>query len=74
MEQWIYLEGSIRYNRRMDVIFFITYCGLTPVEAGSIIAIARIIDAIASPIMGHITDNFGRTKLGKNLEDAGSFY
>ncbi|MFP5183003.1 MFS transporter [Bacillus altitudinis] len=47
--------------------FFITYCGLTPVEAGSIIAIARIIDAIASPIMGHITDNFGRTKLGKKF-------
>src|SRR5690242_10288242 len=47
--------------------FFITYCGLTPVEAGSIIAIARIIDAIASPLMGHITDNFGRTKLGKKF-------
>lgn len=47
--------------------FFITYCGLTPVEAGSIIAIARIIDAMASPIMGHITDNFGRTKLGKKF-------
>lgn len=47
--------------------FFITYCGLTPVEAGSIIAIARIIDAIASPIMGHITDNFGRSKLGEKF-------
>ncbi|MEH7143136.1 MFS transporter, partial [Priestia megaterium] len=47
--------------------FFITFCGLTPVQAGSIIAIARIVDAIASPLMGHITDNFGRTKLGKKF-------
>ncbi|MGG1217419.1 MFS transporter [Priestia endophytica] len=47
--------------------FYITFCGLTPVEAGSIIAIARIVDAIASPLMGHITDNFGRTKLGKKF-------
>lgn len=43
------------------VIFYTTYCGLSVVEAGSIFAIARVIDAVLSPIMGYITDNFGDT-------------
>ena len=42
-------------------IFYTTYCGLSVVEAGSIFAIARVIDALLSPIMGYITDNFGDT-------------
>ncbi|WP_437137715.1 MFS transporter [Bacillus safensis] len=68
MEQWIYLEGvAFAIIGAWMLYFFITYCGLTPVEAGSIIAIARIIDALASPLMGHITDNLGRTKLGKKF-------
>lgn len=36
-------------------------------EASSIFAIARIIDAILSPIMGYITDKFGSTRLGKRF-------
>jgi len=53
--------------------FFITYCGLTPVEAGSIIAIARIIDAIASPLMGHILIILVVPNLEKSLEGEDSF-
>lgn len=47
--------------------FYVTFCGLTPIEAGSILFIARILDTIISPVMGYITDNFGHTKLGKKF-------
>lgn len=49
------------------LFFYTTYCGLSVLEAGSIFAIARIIDAILSPIMGYITDNFGNTWLGRKF-------
>ena len=35
------------------LFFYTTYCGLSVVEAGSIFAIARVIDAVLSPIMGN---------------------
>ena len=49
------------------LFFYTTYCGLSMVEAGSIFLIARFADAIASPIMGYITDRFGNTRLGKRF-------
>lgn len=49
------------------LFFYTTYCGLSVFEAGSIFAIARVIDAILSPIMGYITDNFGNTWLGRKF-------
>ncbi|MGZ0752737.1 MFS transporter [Kluyvera sichuanensis] len=49
------------------LFFYTTYCGLSVLEAGSIFAIARIIDAILSPVMGYITDNFGNTWLGRRF-------
>lgn len=49
------------------LFFYTTYCGLSVLEAGSIFAIARIIDAILSPVMGYITDNFGNTWLGRKF-------
>ncbi len=49
------------------LFFYTTYCGLSVFEAGSIFAIARVIDAILSPIMGYITDNFGNTRLGRKF-------
>jgi len=49
------------------LFFYTTYCGLSVLEAGSIFAIARVIDALLSPIMGYITDNFGNTWLGRKF-------
>jgi len=47
--------------------FYTTVVGLSPIEAGSILAIARFWDAITDPTMGYITDNtrsrFGRRKV-----------
>src|SRR5882672_4207686 len=47
--------------------FYTTFCGLTPVEAASIFAIARILDAVASPLIGYISDHFHRTRLGQRF-------
>ncbi|HEX4503081.1 MAG TPA: MFS transporter [Scandinavium sp.] len=49
------------------LFFYTTYCGLSVLEAGSIFAIARVIDAILSPVMGYVTDNFGDTWLGRKF-------
>ncbi|WHP30885.1 MFS transporter [Trabulsiella odontotermitis] len=49
------------------LFFYTTYCGLSVLEAGSIFAIARVIDALLSPVMGYITDNFGNTWLGRKF-------
>ena len=47
--------------------FYTTVVGLSPIEAGSILAIARFWDAITDPTMGYITDNtrsrFGRRRV-----------
>jgi len=47
------------------LFFYTTFAGLNAVQAASIIAIARIVDAVTSLIMGGLTDNFYKTKLGK---------
>lgn len=47
------------------LFFYTTFAGLTPIEGASIIAIARIVDAVASLFIGSISDNFYKTKLGK---------
>ena len=49
------------------MFFYVTYCGLTPIEAGSILFIARILDTIISPLVGYVTDNFGNTRAGRRF-------
>ncbi|WP_462410595.1 MFS transporter [Neobacillus sp. Marseille-QA0830] len=59
--------GAFALTAAWLLFFLTTFCGLTAVEAGSIFAIARIVDAIAAPTMGYITDNFHKTKLGRKF-------
>lgn len=49
------------------LFFYTTFVGLTPIEAASIVAIARIVDAIVSLFMGSFTDNFYKYKLGQKF-------
>jgi len=49
------------------LFFYTTYAGLTPIEAASIVGIARIVDAIVSLSIGSISDNFYKTRLGKRF-------
>jgi oligogalacturonide transporter len=49
------------------VYFYTTFCGLTPIEATGIFGIARILDAIWSPLIGYLSDNLGDTWIGRKF-------
>ncbi|WJV54723.1 MFS transporter [Pectobacteriaceae bacterium CE90] len=49
------------------LFFYTTFVGLTPIEAASIVAIARIVDAIISLFMGSFTDHFYKNYFGKKF-------
>ncbi|WP_336284719.1 MFS transporter [Citrobacter arsenatis] len=47
--------------------FFTNFSGLTPIQAGSILFIAKVIDTFVSPCVGYLTDNIGNTRLGRRF-------
>ncbi|EAP9886524.1 MFS transporter [Salmonella enterica] len=49
------------------LFFYTTFVGLSPVEAASIVAIARIVDAVVSLFMGSFTDHFYKNPLGRRF-------
>nr|WP_318381005.1 MFS transporter [uncultured Enterobacter sp.] len=49
------------------LFFLTTFCGLTPLEAGSLFAVARIVDVVMCPVMGYVSDNFHKTRLGRRF-------
>lgn len=49
------------------LFFYTTFVGLSPIEAASIVAIARIVDAVVSLFMGSLTDHFYKTYFGKKF-------
>jgi oligogalacturonide transporter len=49
------------------LFFYTTFCGLTALQATGIFAAARIIDAVASPLIGFTSDHFYRTRLGRRF-------
>jgi oligogalacturonide transporter len=50
------------------ILFFYTnFCGLTPVQAATIFAVARLLDAIASPLIGYVSDHLHRTRIGQRF-------
>lgn len=55
------------------MFFYVTYCGLSPMQAGSILFIARILDTIISPLVGYLTDNIGNTRIGRRFGRRRSF-
>lgn len=59
--------GTTALTAAWLLYFYTTFCGLTPIEATFIFAMARILDAVVSPLMGYLTDNFGNTWLGKRF-------
>lgn len=59
--------GSMAVISGWLIFFYTTFCGLSAVEAASIFAIARILDAVASPLIGHISDNLGKTRVGRRF-------
>lgn len=59
--------GSMAVISGWLIFFYTTFCGLSAIQAASIFAIARIIDAVASPLIGHISDNLNKTKIGRRF-------
>ncbi len=49
------------------LFFYTTFCGLTAVQAAAIFAIARLFDAVASPLIGFLSDHFHRTAIGRRF-------
>ncbi|WP_184718786.1 MFS transporter [Caulobacter sp.] len=47
--------------------FFITFCGLSPVEAGLILGLPRLLEAITCPLIGYISDNLRHTWIGRKI-------
>lgn len=47
------------------LFFLTTFCGLTPIQAGSLFAVARIVDVIMCPVIGYVSDNFHKARLGR---------
>ncbi|MCT4714371.1 MFS transporter [Enterobacteriaceae bacterium H18W14] len=59
--------GTTALTAAWLLYFYTTFCGLTPIEATFIFAMARVLDAVVSPLMGYLTDNFGSTWAGKRF-------
>lgn len=59
--------GTTALTAAWLLYFYTTFCGLSPIEATAIFALARLLDAVISPLMGYLTDNFGATRLGKRF-------
>jgi oligogalacturonide transporter len=49
------------------LFFYSTFCGLSAFEASLIFAISRLLDAVWSPLVGHISDHMGSTWLGRKF-------
>ena len=47
--------------------FFITFCGLSPVETGLILGLPRLLEAITCPLIGYISDNLRHTWVGRKI-------
>ncbi|WP_158780645.1 MFS transporter [Pantoea sp. BAV 3049] len=59
--------GTMALTSAWLLYFYTTFCALSPIEATSIFAMARIVDGVVSPLMGYLTDHFGSTRLGKRF-------
>jgi len=59
--------GSMAVISGWVLIFYTQFCGLSAGQAALIFAVARILDAVASPLIGYISDNFGGTALGRRF-------
>jgi oligogalacturonide transporter len=47
--------------------FFTTFAGLTAVEAGLILGLPRLLEAITCPLIGYVSDNLRHTWVGRRI-------
>lgn len=63
----VFGAGSMAVIAGWILFFYSTFCGLTTLEASGIFAISRLFDALWSPLLGHISDSIGSTRLGRRF-------
>jgi oligogalacturonide transporter len=63
----VFGAGSMAVIAGWILFFYSTFCGLTTVQASGIFAIARLLDAVWSPLLGHISDSIGTTRPGRRF-------
>ena len=49
------------------IYFYTTFCHIGAAEAGGLLAIPRIFDAITCPLIGYISDNLRHTWVGRHI-------
>jgi oligogalacturonide transporter len=59
--------GSMAVISAWVLIFYTTFCGLEAWQAGLIFTVARVLDAINSPLVGHISDGMAGTWIGRRF-------
>ena len=55
------------------MFFYTQFCNIGPAKAGMIFTITRLMDAVLNPLVGSLSDNFGKTVLGKKFGRRRSF-
>lgn len=59
--------GSMAVVSTWILIFYTSFCGLSAAQATIIFGVARVLDAFTSPLIGHLSDNLGRSWLGRRF-------
>lgn len=59
--------GSMAVISTWILIFYTSFCGLSAAQATLIFGVARLLDAVASPLIGYVSDNLGRTAFGRRF-------
>lgn len=59
--------GSMAVVAGWVLFFYSTFCGLSAFQASAIFAISRLLDAVWSPTIGHLSDSLGGTALGRRF-------
>lgn len=49
------------------IYFLTTFCGLSAAEAGLILGIPRLVDAISCPLIGYLSDKLRHTWIGRKI-------
>jgi len=59
--------GSMAVTSTWILLFYTSFCGLSASQATIIFGVARILDAVASPMFGYISDRIGGTALARRF-------
>jgi oligogalacturonide transporter len=59
--------GSMAVISTWILIFYTSFCGLSAAQATIIFGVARVLDAFTSPTIGYLSDNIGRSWLGRKF-------